>query len=81
MSQHKPEMWCPGCGICHCVACFEDRMAMSTPVEIPLARVTLDVCQACLKGEGGECHTPGCAFWMSTAPDVPLGIVFPVPEP
>lgn len=40
-----------------------------------LARVTLDVCQACLLGKGGECHTPGCAFWMSQAPDVPLGIV------
>lgn len=43
----------------------------------PLATVTLQVCQLCLLGQGGECHTPGCAFWMSAAPDVPLGIVFP----
>lgn len=37
-----------------------------------LHRVTLMVCEFCLGGIGGECHTPGCAFWMSQAPDVPL---------
>lgn len=47
---------------------------------LPLARVTLNVCQICLLGGEGECHVPGCAFWMSAAPDVPLGIVIPEPE-
>ncbi len=43
----------------------------------PLATVTLQVCQVCLLGQGGECHTPGCTFWMCAAPDVPLGLTFP----
>lgn len=34
-----------------------------------LVRVPLDVCGYCLRGDGGECHYPGCAFWMSDAPD------------
>jgi hypothetical protein len=40
--------------------------------EIPLRTVTLTLCVPCLAGEGGECHSPGCALWMSTAPDVPI---------
>jgi hypothetical protein len=39
---------------------------------LALARVTLVLCTACLHGFGGECHTPGCAMWMSTAPDVEI---------
>lgn len=34
--------------------------------------VTLDLCNACLDGVGGECHTPGCALWMSQAPDISI---------
>lgn len=26
------------------------------------------ICSACLDGEGDECHTPGCAFWMQAPP-------------
>jgi hypothetical protein len=37
-------------------------------------RVLLHICGACLRGKGGECHTPGCAFWMNRAPDVPLTV-------
>ena len=33
-----------------------------------LHRVSLYVCALCLDGEGGECHVPGCAFWMHAAP-------------
>jgi hypothetical protein len=29
-------------------------------------------CRRCLDGEGGECHTPGCALWLNRAPDVPM---------
>lgn len=32
----------------------------------------LPICSACLDGEGGECHTPGCVFWINRAPDIPL---------
>ena len=28
----------------------------------------IPVCESCEKGEGGECHTPGCSFWMRKAP-------------
>lgn len=32
-------------------------------------RIVVDVCMLCLAGEGGECHMPGCIFWMDDAPD------------
>ncbi len=34
--------------------------------------MVLVVCSYCREGAGGECHTPGCAFWANRAPDVPL---------
>ena len=34
--------------------------------------VTLILCSLCLRGAGGECHTPGCALWINRAPDLPL---------
>ena len=37
-----------------------------------LYRVTLTLCSRCLRGEGGECHTPGCGLWLNRAPDLPL---------
>lgn len=30
------------------------------------------LCGRCIAGEGGECHTPGCALWMNRAPDIPV---------
>jgi len=30
-------------------------------------------CGLCLTGEGGECHSPGCIMFLSTAPDLPIG--------
>lgn len=44
----------------------------TTPTYTPLYRVTLTLCELCLDGKGGECHTPGCALWMNRSPDVPL---------
>jgi hypothetical protein len=39
----------------------------------PVRRVEMYLCDPCLDGEGGECHVPGCSFWMSAAPvGVPL---------
>jgi hypothetical protein len=32
----------------------------------------ISLCDACVAGEGGECHTPGCALWCKSAPDVKL---------
>ncbi len=37
-----------------------------------LQPLVLTVCALCRRGAGGECHTPGCAFCRSTAPDLPL---------
>jgi len=34
--------------------------------------VRIRLCSACLGGEGGECHTPGCALWLNRAPDLPI---------
>ena len=40
--------------------------------EIPVRLVQLWLCDLCLDGEGGQCHTPGCALWINRAPDLPL---------
>ena len=41
---------------------------MSEPIadHVPLHAVY--VCAVCLSGVGGECHVPGCLFWMHDAP-------------
>ena len=41
-------------------------------VQIPVRRVTLNICELCLAGDGGHCYVPGCAFWMGRAPVHPL---------
>lgn len=33
-----------------------------------LEQVACLFCNLCLDGVGGECHTPGCIFWMSHGP-------------
>jgi hypothetical protein len=33
---------------------------------------TFTVCTQCLDGAGGECHAPGCIFWINRAPDIPI---------
>lgn len=40
-----------------------------TEQDADLRTITLTVCNLCLAGVGGECHVPGCAFWMCPAPD------------
>jgi len=38
-----------------------------------LNKVTwLPLCDPCLEGEGGKCHTPGCVFWGGYRPGKPL---------
>lgn len=49
------------------------HVSVEQPVRpIRLERVTLTMCSACLDGEGGECHAAGCAFWLNTAPYIPV---------
>lgn len=36
----------------------------STDDEPELREIRIWVCALCLAGEEGECHSPGCAFWM-----------------
>lgn len=38
-----------------------------------LVTFMLTVCSLCLNGAGGECHMPGCVFWMCPAPDEEQG--------
>ena len=33
-----------------------------------LRSLPVDICTACIRGAGGECHTPGCMFWTCSAP-------------
>lgn len=40
--------------------------------EIPVHLVQMHLCDLCLNGEGGQCHTPGCALWINRAPDLSL---------
>lgn len=45
---------------------------MSDTEEIPVHRVTLLLCEQCIDGVGGECHSPGCSLFLNRAPDIPI---------
>ncbi len=32
-----------------------------------VVRIEIAICTLCLNGAGGECHVPGCWFWMCPA--------------
>jgi len=36
-----------------------------------IKRIEIRICEACLNGEGQECHTPGCALWLHKV-DLPI---------
>ena len=40
--------------------------------QIPVHLVHLYLCDPCLDGAGGECHTPGCSLWMHLALTQPV---------
>lgn len=42
------------------------RASADDDPEVHLYAVYL--CDLCVQGEGGECHTPGCALWINRAP-------------
>lgn len=48
---------------------------------VSLHKVKLTLCSPCLLGEGGQCHTPGCSFWINRAPDLPVTLQFWDDEP
>lgn len=41
---------------------------MSAPTDPALYTFQVTVCRPCLKGDEGECHSPGCTFWVCPAP-------------
>ncbi len=41
-------------------------------MEPTLHKVVLTLCSACIDGEGGQCHVPGCALIRSAAPDISI---------
>jgi hypothetical protein len=48
---------------------IKHRIALDADLpEMGLQTFKVTVCQECLCAAGGECHTPGCAFWMQDAP-------------
>lgn len=38
-----------------------------------LKTVKITICEACLRGEGDECHTPGCALYLHSV-DLPISL-------
>lgn len=46
--------------------------AQADEPEIPVRLVQLWLCDLCLDGKGGECHSPGCSLWLNRAPDLSL---------
>jgi hypothetical protein len=32
-------------------------------------KIQINICEACLKGIGQECHTPGCANFLKDVPE------------
>lgn len=63
---------CDDCGVsgeCQCYGPGKDKILQQEELIDSLSPVVLMVCEPCRKGAGGECHTPGCAFWMEAAPE------------
>jgi hypothetical protein len=50
-------------------ATLEGDPRMSDP---RLNLVKLVLCDPCLDGKGGECHSPGCCLFLNRAPDLSL---------
>lgn len=41
-----------------------------------LFTVQVQVCRGCLSGTPGECHVPGCFYWLSHSDEVPHDVLF-----
>lgn len=42
------------------------------PCEPKVHLVKIRLCELCLRGDGQECHTPGCALWLHNSPGMPV---------
>jgi hypothetical protein len=42
------------------------------PIRMPIRMIQLHMCDACIRGEGQECHTPGCALFLHNSPGFPI---------
>ena len=49
----------------------EPGAAAREAVEPEVRLVVVRLCVPCIKGEGEECHTPGCALWLHRV-DIPI---------
>lgn len=49
-----------------------DLEAMVYDAGSEVRHVLIYLCDDCRLGAGGQCYTPGCAFWMCTAPEDPM---------
>jgi len=47
-------------------ACCVDFVGPTSAPDLHV--VVTAMCAQCLAGKGGECHTPGCCFWMRDGP-------------
>lgn len=41
-----------------------------------LFTVQMQVCRGCVSGTPGECHVPGCFYWLHSIEDVPHDVLF-----
>lgn len=37
-----------------------------------IKQIKISLCEACLNGEGEECHSPGCALFLHNSPGYPI---------
>lgn len=47
---------------------FHDDETLYCPECDSLKAIEVNICPYCLNGAGGECHYPGCVYWMKDAP-------------
>ncbi len=47
---------------------MSDSLAWNESCEPELKRVAAWICELCLGNSGGECHVPGCLFWLNEQP-------------
>lgn len=50
----------------------DENETMKTETEPKVKTVRIRLCEACLNGEGQECHTPGCALFLHNSPGHPI---------
>lgn len=59
------------------VACgLENLLLVAGPLglreeQMKLKHIAITICEACLEGEGVQCHTPGCALFLHLV-DLPI---------